>query len=84
MKLENLILGTGVPVDWLEIVNDYTDYISDLDNELMDTSKIDLGVMGRDFGFLNKYKIDVTTHLENIFRTNVYIKHIDFQKYNFN
>lgn len=84
MKLENLILGTGISVGWLEIVNDYSDYISDLDNELMDTSKIDLGVMGRDYGFLNKYKIDITTHLENIFRTNLCIKDIDFKKYELN
>lgn len=80
MALDNLILGTNKPTDWLELHNDYVDYAQDLNHELKDKSRIDLGYSSRDLDLMGKYNIDITTHLENLFRTKEYMKTIEYKK----
>ena len=78
MKLEkNLILGTGENRDFDELFTDYNDYVKDLNMMLEQTPKVYLGFSSRDYDFLNKYKIDITTHLENLFRMDNYLKRSD-------
>lgn len=76
-----LILGTGIETEWFEIVNDYVDYATDLNQELNDKPMINIGMSNRDYSLMGKYRIDSTTHLCNLFRVKEYMKSLDFQKY---
>jgi hypothetical protein len=69
-KLESKlpILCTGKSNSIKEMLNDYTDYIIDLNAQLKQQNYINIGYSERDYKFMNKYKIDKITHLTNLYK----------------